>query len=62
VETTKENVVVIRDDGEQLAYDKVQHPGLLNGWNGGINLGFGLTRGNSEGKNLALAFTLLRNH
>ena len=60
VEAAKENVVVIRDDAEQLAYDKAQHPGVLNGWNGGINIGFGLTRGNSEAKNLALAFTSTR--
>jgi len=56
----KENVVVIRDDSEQLAYEKAQHPGLLNGWNGGINIGFGFTRGNSAVKNLALAFTSTR--
>jgi putative salt-induced outer membrane protein len=60
VEAVKENVVVIRDDSEQLAYEKAQHPGLLNGWNGGINIGFGFTRGNSEVKNLALAFTSTR--
>jgi putative salt-induced outer membrane protein len=60
VEAVKESVVVIRDESEQLAYEKAQHPGLLNGWNGGINLGFGFTRGNSEVKNLALAFTSTR--
>lgn len=57
VEAAKETVVVIRNDSEQLAYEKVQHPGLLNGWEGGVDVGFGLTRGNSAAKNLAFAFT-----
>ena len=56
VEAPKENVVVIRSDQEQLAWEKQQHPGLLEGWNGGINFGFALTRGNSQTKTLALAF------
>lgn len=42
---------------EQAAYEKSLHPGLLDGWKGGANVGFALTRGNSETKNLALAFT-----
>src|SRR4029077_17301631 len=32
-------------------------PGYLEGWEGGVNVGFGLTAGNSDTKNLALAFT-----
>ena len=42
---------------KQAAYEKSLHPGLLEGWQGGANVGFGLTRGNSQTKNLALAFT-----
>jgi putative salt-induced outer membrane protein YdiY len=60
VEARKENVVVMRSDAEQRAWEKAQHPGLLEGWNGGLNIGFGLTGGNSETKNLALAFTGVR--
>jgi putative salt-induced outer membrane protein len=60
VETTKESVVVMRNDAEQAAWQKLQHPGLLQGWEGGINLGFALTSGNSETKNLALAFNGVR--
>jgi putative salt-induced outer membrane protein YdiY len=56
VEAPKESVVVMRSDAEQVAFEKSQHPGLLEGWNGGLDVGFGLTRGNSETKNLALAF------
>src|SRR5207302_4354244 len=37
VEAPKEEVAVIRGEKEQAAYDKSLHPGLLHGWNGGIN-------------------------
>jgi hypothetical protein len=56
VEVSREDVTVIRNDAEQQAYEKSLHPGLLHGWNGGINLGFSVARGNSETENLALAF------
>jgi putative salt-induced outer membrane protein len=51
---------VIRNDAEQLAFEKSMHPGLLEGWNGGLNVGFGLTRGNSATKNLGLSFKAVR--
>lgn len=57
VEAPKNAVVVIRNDAEQATYEKSLHPGLLEGWTGGANVGFSLTRGNSQTKNLALAFT-----
>jgi hypothetical protein len=60
VEAPRDNVVVIRDDAGQLAYDKSLHPGFLQGWNGGLNLGFAVTRGNSETKNLNIAFNSAR--
>lgn len=56
VEAPKEDVTVIRNDAEQLAFDKSQHPGLEHGWNVGASVGFSLARGNSETENLALAF------
>jgi len=59
-ETTKESVVVMRNDAQQLAWEKSQHPGLLEGWAGGLNLGFALTGGNSQTKSLALAFDGIR--
>jgi putative salt-induced outer membrane protein YdiY len=55
VEVPAANVVLIRNDAEQDAYDKSLHPGLLHGWNGGANVGFSLARGNSQTENLALA-------
>jgi len=56
VEAPKDDVLLIRNDAEQLAYEKSLHPGLAEDWAGGINVGFALTRGNSETKNLALSF------
>jgi hypothetical protein len=58
VEAPKDDIALIRGDAEQAAYDKSLHPGLLHGWNGGINVGFALARGNSQTENLAVAFNV----
>jgi putative salt-induced outer membrane protein len=60
VETPADSVVAIRNDADQLAYEKSLHPGLLEGWQGGANVGFSFTRGNSQTENLALAFLAAR--
>lgn len=57
VTVAKSDVTALRSEAEQTAYEKTLHPGLLQGWAGGANIGFALTAGNSETKNLALAFT-----
>jgi putative salt-induced outer membrane protein YdiY len=57
VSVAKGDVTALRSDAEQTAYEKSLHPGLMQGWAGGANVGFALTAGNSETKNLALAFT-----
>jgi putative salt-induced outer membrane protein YdiY len=57
VTVAKGDVTALRSDAEQTAYEKALHPGLLQGWAGGANVGFALTAGNSETKNLSLAFT-----
>ncbi len=57
VTVQKDAVLDMRDSDEQIAYERSQHPGLTQGWTGGANVGFALTAGNSETKNLALAFT-----
>ena len=57
VNVVKADVTALRSDPEQAAYEKSLHPTLLQGWAGGANVGFALTRGNSQTKNLALAFT-----
>jgi len=53
----KDSISSLRNESEETAYQKSLHPGLLKGWNGGANVSFALTRGNSQTKNLALAFT-----
>jgi hypothetical protein len=60
VEAPKASVTMLRSPAEQAAYEKSLRPGLLEGWNGGVNLGFAVTRGNSEAKNLNLAFNAVR--
>jgi putative salt-induced outer membrane protein YdiY len=52
----KESVSLIRSKSEQAAYEQTLHPDWFHSWTGGANVSFALTRGNSETKNLALAF------
>lgn len=56
VETPTSDVTVMRNDAEEAAHENKLHPGLMHGWEGGINVGFSVARGNSETENLALAF------
>ena len=60
VETPADSVVAIRNDADQLAYEKSLHPGLLEGWKGSAVVGFSLTGGNSQTENLSLAFNAAR--
>jgi putative salt-induced outer membrane protein YdiY len=57
VNVSKADVTALRSDAEQVDYEKSLHPGLLQGWKGGANVGFAFTAGNSQTSNLALAFT-----
>ena len=54
------DVAVMRSPADQAAYEKSLHPGMLQGWVGGGNLGLALARGNSDTTNLALAFNAAR--
>lgn len=60
VTVTKADITALRSPDEQAAFDKLQHPGLLQGWSGGANFGFALTAGNSQTENIALAFNAAR--
>jgi len=60
VEAPKASITMLRSPAEQAAYEKSLHPGFGEGWNGGVNVGFALTRGNSETKNLNIAFAATR--
>jgi putative salt-induced outer membrane protein YdiY len=53
VEAPKEDVQLMRSEE---AYQKYVHPGLMNGWDGGLDVGFSVARGNAQTENLALAF------
>jgi hypothetical protein len=60
VEAPKASVTLVRSPAEQAAYEKSLHPGWSEGWAGGLNLGFAVTRGNSATKNLDIAFNAAR--
>lgn len=60
VETPLSAVKGLRGTAEEAAYEKTLHPGILQEWNGGLTVGFALTRGNSETKNLSLGFISTR--
>lgn len=53
-------VAVVRSEAEQRAYESTLNPGLLEQWNGGADVGFSLTRGNSHTTNLALGMAISR--
>lgn len=50
-------VTIIRSADEQQAYEKSLHPGLLDDWKGGVNVGLALARGNSDTTNLNTGLT-----
>jgi putative salt-induced outer membrane protein len=50
-------VTVVRGESQEAAYQHSLHPKLDENWKGGINLGFALSRGNSETTNLSTGFT-----
>jgi len=56
VEATITTVKSLRNDAEETTYEKSLHPGLLQAWNTGLNIGFAVTGGNSQTKNFSLAF------
>ena len=60
VEAPKESVVALRNDAEQSVYEKSQRKGLLFGWEGAVDTGFQLTRGNSKTRDFRLAFRGVR--
>ncbi len=60
VRVSKDSILLIRNEADQAAYEKSLHPSFSEGWSGGVNMGFALTRGNSETKNLNIAFLASR--
>jgi len=56
VQVATSDITAMRNGDEQAAYEKKLHPGLRHGWEGGVNVGFSVARGNSETESLSLAF------
>ena len=56
IEAPISSVSILRSPAEEAAYQKSLRPGWAQGWAGGANLGFALTAGNSETKNLNIGF------
>ena len=54
------NIATIRSQQVETAYERSQHPGLLQNWQTTAALGFALARGNSHTTNLNLAFNAAR--
>ena len=50
-------LTIVRSSSEEEAYEKSLHPSLIEGWKGGVNVGFALARGNSETTNLDTGIT-----
>ena len=51
------NAQTIRSAQQQQTYESNLHPSFVQNWQGGLNLGFALARGNSDTTNLNLGFT-----
>jgi putative salt-induced outer membrane protein YdiY len=56
IEYSKADIAAIRSEEEQRTYERSFYPSLSENWTGGANVGFALTRGNSQTKNFALGF------
>jgi hypothetical protein len=51
---------VIRSEAEERAFERAQHPGLLNNLQGGASGAFTIARGNSQTTNLSFGFNTVR--
>ena len=53
-------VAALRNDAEQHAWERLQHPGIFQLWNANYDLGLALARGNARTTTLTNAFTASR--
>lgn len=54
------SVTAVRNSAEQAAYERLEHPGLLELWAGYLDLGLALVRGNSYTDTLTTTFIAAR--
>jgi putative salt-induced outer membrane protein YdiY len=50
-------VAAVRDAAEQHHFERLLHPGILELWNGNLDIGLALARGNARSDMLSTAFT-----
>ena len=60
IEVPRESIVALHNNTEQAANEESQHPSLLRRWNGGVDAGFEISRGNSKTRNFRFAFAAAR--
>ena len=60
ISLVKDSVVAVRSDNEQAAWERTQHPGLGQLWNGAVDAGLSLTQGNAQTSSFTLALNAAR--
>src|SRR5215510_9745853 len=55
------DVAAIRDAGSQKAFERLQHPRILDLWIGNFDIGLALARGNARTDTMTTAFNATRN-
>ena len=50
-------VGAVRNDAEQHTFERLQHPGILELWNGNFDVGLALARGNARSETLTTGLT-----
>ena len=52
--------MAVRNDAAQQAYERTKHASLVRGWEGGLDAGLDLTRGNSDMRDFRFALRAAR--
>jgi putative salt-induced outer membrane protein YdiY len=60
LEASTDMLLAVRNDAEQARYEKSRHADILHRWDGGVDAGMDLTRGNSETRSFRLALRAVR--
>jgi putative salt-induced outer membrane protein YdiY len=56
----KDSIVAVRSNAEQAAWERLQHPGILQLWSGLVDFGLSFAKGNSEAGTYNLVFNASR--